>query len=143
MEQKKQNLWIFFSAFFIFILIAAVIFLFFLEDKPAETKDKAVRKVAGKAQQKLTKFYYANGGTWKMLDPVSYVLKEKKFVSSDAERESYLAKKVEAGGILRILSGNGRWKEVHVLRDGTVIASGWIDAHNIKKVEEVISADPE
>lgn len=143
MEQKKQNLWIFFSAFFIFFLVAAIIFLFFLEDKPDETKDKAVKEISGEVHHGWTPFYYANSGTWKMLDPASYVLKEQKFVSSDAERESYLVKKVEAGGILRILSGKGRWKEVDVLQEGMVIARGWIDAHNIKNVEELISRDPE
>lgn len=143
MEQKKQNLWIFFTAFLIFFLIVAIIFLFFLKDEPAETEDREVKEISGEVHHGWTPFYYANSGKWKMLDPVSYVLKEQKFVSSDTEREHYLVKKVEAGGILRILSGNGRWKNVEVLEGEDVIAAGWIDAHNIKNVEELISEVPE
>ena len=77
-----------------------------------------------------------------MQDPVSYVLKERKYVSSARERDSYLVRAVPAGGVLRIINADGRWKQVEVIEDGKVAATGWIDAHVIKKASKMESSAP-
>jgi len=88
-------------------------------------------------------FYHAGDGTWTMQDPMCYVLKSQKFVSSDRERDEYLVRAVPAGGVLRIIRGEGRWKQVEVLENGKVVATGWIDAHFVKKADRQDEPKPE
>jgi hypothetical protein len=40
-------------------------------------------------------------------------------------------------GVLRIIKAAGRWKQVEVLENGNVVATGWIDADATRKVEKV------
>ena len=77
-----------------------------------------------------------------MNDPASYVLKSQKYVSSDTERDAYLVRAVPAGGMLRIVKAEGRWKQVEVIENGKAVATGWIDAHFTKSVEKVDTAPP-
>ncbi len=138
MNENKNKPWGIFVFIFLFIILIALVFFFLVkksEDKKGnDEREVAVKEVAGERQHGWTPFYHADSDTWKMLDSASYVLKEKKYVSSDTERDAYLVYKVESGGILRIIQADGRWKEVEVLVEDKVVATGWIDAHNVKKV---------
>lgn len=134
-EKKKRNFMILIFTLLIIIILVIVLVLFLTNQK--DEKNTTVKEVKGERHKGWSDFYYADKGTWKMLDPASYVLKERKFVSSDRERDEYLVRKVPAGGILRITQAMGRWKHVEVLEDGNVTAEGWIDAHVIKDVEKL------
>lgn len=112
------------------------------QTKPVPVTQTAVTEQAGEAQNGWTPFYHAKAGTWKILDEAAYVLKEQKFTSSDAERDAYSVYKLESGGVVRMMEARGRWKMVDVLVDGKVVASGWIDAHFIKAVEQVREDTP-
>lgn len=103
----------------------------------AETK---VVETQGEPHHGWTPFYHAESGTWKILDDAAYVLKEKKFTSGARERDAYTVYKLESGGIVRTIESQGRWKRVEVLKDGQVVATGWIDAHFVRNVEERLPA---
>lgn len=138
MEEKKKRFGLLLLLLFIVVVTLLLIFLLILPNGNGKSSDKAdLKQVEGERHQGWTPFYFADEGTWKMLDPESYVLREMKFVSSETEREAYTVRKVESGGFLRIIQARGRWKQVEVLEEGEVVASGWIDAHNIKKVEKI------
>lgn len=103
---------------------------------PAESGVESAN-TAGEQHHGWTPFYHATDGTWKMLDEAVYVLREKKYVSGDAERDAYTVYNVGYGGIVRTIESEGRWKQVAVLEDGQVVATGWIDAHFVRNVEQV------
>jgi hypothetical protein len=121
------------------IIVAAVVVLTFLIPQKSEKTpvQMTAEDAAGERHQGWTPFYHADSGLWRMLDPESYVLREKKFVSSDREREEYLVRMVPADGVLRILEAQGRWKHVEVLENGEATARGWIDADPIRRVEKL------
>lgn len=134
-ESKRRNsMHLVFTILFIIILVIILVFFFSIKN---DEKTTTVTEIKGEKQKGWSDFYYADNGTWKMLDPASYILKEQKFVSSDRERDEYLVRKVSADGILRITRAEGRWKHVEVLENGNVTAEGWIDAHFIEKVEKL------
>lgn len=105
--------------------------------QPAGETESTVRETGGEPHYGWTPFYYATEGTWKMLDDAVSVLREKKYVSSDTERDAYTVYKVGYGGVVRTIESEGRWKHVEVLKDGQVVATGWIDAHFVRNVERV------
>ncbi len=86
-------------------------------------------------------FYHADSGTWLMLDPVTDVLRERKYVSGAAERERYLVREVPAKGQLRIVEARQRWKRVEVLEKGVAVATGWVDAEHTRKARLVAKTD--
>ena len=105
--------------------------------KPTGQTASPVRDTGGEPHHGWTPFYHATDGTWKMLDEAVYVLREKKYVSNDTERDAYTVYKVGYGGVVRTMESEGRWKHVEVLEDGQVVANGWIDAHFVRNVERV------
>jgi hypothetical protein len=133
-NKKRNSMLLIFTLLFIVILVIILVFFFSSQN---DEKNTVVKEVKGERHKGWSDFYYADNGTWKMLDPASYVLREQKYVSSDRERDEYLVRRVPAGGILRITQAWGRWKHVEVLENGNVTAEGWIDAHFIKDVEKL------
>jgi len=134
-DKKKRSPWILILMLLLVVALAFVLFNIFSGD--GEESGVKAQAVKGERHHGWTPFYFAKDGTWKMLDAASYVLKEQKYVSSDRERDEYLVRKVDSGGILRIIKAAGRWKQVEVLENGNVVATGWIDADATRKVEKV------
>ncbi|MCK5879062.1 MAG: hypothetical protein KAH24_04750 [Holophagae bacterium] len=126
------------------LMFFGIIYFTYMNDKQKAAKyqkaEKKVMETQGERHHEWTPFYYAESGTWKILDDATYVLKEKKFVSGASERDAYTIYKLKSGDIVRTIESQGRWKKVEVLVDDQVAATGWIDAHFIKNVEEVPSA---
>jgi hypothetical protein len=133
-DKSKQRLLILMAVLLVCILGGLLILHFENNGDPERT---GLQQEKGERHQGWTPFYHASGGSWQMLDEASYVLREQKFVSSDSERYDYLVKKVLAGGVLKIIEARGRWKKVQVIENEEIVATGWIDAHNIKKVEKI------
>jgi hypothetical protein len=126
MGNKNRVFWLTVIAVLLFAVF--VIILFF---NPFGQKIE----IEGKNQD-FSSFYYAEDGIWILLDPVTYVLKEQKYVSSDSERDAYTVREVHSGGKVKIIQSEGRWKKVEVLENGKSSAEGWIDAHFVKKAEK-------
>ncbi len=135
-ENEKKRRLIFLSLVFLLLVPALV---FYLVLKKTEAPDEMpLAEIEGKLHHGWSLFYHAQDGEWRMLDEACYVLNERKYVSSENERERYLVHRVVSGGVLRIISSQGRWKEVEVLdEDGSAQARGWIDADPIRKVERL------
>ncbi len=91
--------------------------------------------VTGERDSGFSSFYYAEEGTWRLLDPVTHVLKEQKYTSSDSEKDAFTLKEVPSGGIVTITASEGRWKKVEVIENGKPVVSGWIDAHFVQNAE--------
>ena len=105
--------------------IIAVLYLFVIKKKkPEVTTTKGVIT-------ETDDFYHAKKGTWKM-ETTIHLLKEKKFVSSDAELKNYLIHSAKPGDIVRISQAAGRWKQLEALKDNKIIATGWADAEDGK-----------
>lgn len=137
-SEKKRRLIV--LAVMVLLLILAVV-LYFIFKTGAEPIETPIRENAGEMHHGWTPFYHAVEGEWRMLDAACFVLGERKFVSSERERDEYLVYRVETGGILRIMEARGRWKEVEVLdENGQIKARGWIDADPIRKVERLVPA---
>jgi len=77
-------------------------------------------------------FYHATGGTWTLHDKDIHVLKEMKYVSA-SELDRYVVRTLTPADRVRIVESRQRWKKVEVLDAGKVVATGWIDANNVRK----------
>ena len=121
------------------ILLGLLVFVFFRQTRvgPEAVTEAMPVEMTGERHSGWTPFYHADEGTWKILDKAAYVLKEKKFTSSDAERDAYTVFTLKAGDRVRTVASQGRWKQVEVLVDDAVVAEGWMDAHFIQRVELV------
>ena len=108
------------------LLLGAIIaVLYFFVIKKQDNQSTAPKG----AITEVDDFYHAKDGTWKM-ETTIHLLKEKKFVSGDAELKSYLVHTAKPGDIVRISQAAGRWKKLEVLKDDKVIATGWADAED-------------
>lgn|GEM_PF-2928980 len=140
----KRHKWraVFLVVFLVLIIIVVMVYLFLMEGKNKETDPQAQEPVAdhsdrGIPQDTFSPFYYAEDGKWVLQQSVTHVLREQKYVSSKSELDQYTVARVPAGGIIRILEADGRWKRVEVLKGEQAIAVGWIDAHPIREVRKV------
>ncbi len=92
-----------------------------------------------------TAFYDSKDGIWEMRGRTTYVLREMKF-ASESELPEYTEHIIPQGGKVRVLAAHGRWKQVEVLKDGMVVAKGYIDADRVngrKVVDEAIAVKSE
>jgi hypothetical protein len=122
------------------LVVLAVILFFALrsceEEKkndlpsPAEVQEPAGERFAYSA------FYHADDGAWRLCDENLLVLKEQKFIT-ESERDAYLVHEITPADVVRILEAQQRWKRVEILRDGKVIATGWLDANFTHDVERL------
>lgn len=123
---------------FLFLLIIAVIvwFVFFRpssEDSSAKEQGQVTTQSEGERFE-FSEFYYADDGTWVVEDKGILVLKEVKYIS-ESEKEEYTVHEVTSSDFIRIVESRRRWKRVEVLKDNEVIATGWIDAHNVRNAQ--------
>lgn len=125
------------------VILAAIVLVFLFLNRgseptgPVETDDQAVVEDRGQPSEEMSSFYDATEGRWVLLDTVTPVLREQKYVSSDRELEQYTLFRVPAGGEVRIIEADGRWKKVEVLRGSEVAGTGWIDADGVKEAKRV------
>lgn len=129
------------------LLLAGLLGFFFFERRNRSATPQSIgqsqpAETMGTPHHGWTPFYFAESGTWRILDVPAYVLRERKFTSSDRERDEYTVKRVNPGGIVRTVESHGRWKRVEVLEGTSVVATGWIDAHFVENVEAIPGATP-
>lgn len=135
MGNKNRVFWL--TVILVILFAVFVIILFFHPfGQKIEMNRNALEQSDGNENRGFSSFYYAEDGIWTLHDPVAYVLKEKKYASSDTEREAYTIREVHSGETVKIIQSEGRWKKVKVMEDGKFSAVGWIDAHFVKKAEE-------
>lgn len=122
--------------FFLVILLFVLYYIAVANTKVELRTDETSAEEPGQAYS-FTKFYYANKGTWILKNKMTPVLKERKYISP-GELEKYLVYPAEAGTKVRIVEARQRWKKVDVLdRNNRKVATGWLDAHNVRNVEKV------
>lgn len=135
MGNKNRVFWLTVIAVLLFAVFVIILFFHPFGQK-IQINNNISDQINGNEDQGFSSFYYAENGTWMLLDPVTYVLKEQKYVSSDSERDAYTVREVHSGGKVKIIQSEGRWKKVEVLENGKSSAEGWIDAHFVKKAEK-------
>jgi len=140
MENKKEkNRYSLFLILLILLIAVVAIWLLFFshsdKESTAEEKDLAVTQSQGDRFE-FSRFYHADGGTWIIEDEDILVLKEMKFISA-SEKDEYTVHEVKPSEHVRIVEARQRWKQVEILEDGEVIATGWIDAHHVRNAERV------
>ncbi len=124
----------------LFLLIIAVVvwFMFFKssdDDNSAADQIQFSTQSEGE-QYEFSDFYYAANGTWSVEDKDILVLKEMKYIS-ESEKEEYTVHEVSSSDLIRIVEARQRWKRVEIYKDDEVIASGWIDAHNVRNAQKI------
>jgi hypothetical protein len=125
------------------VILAAIVLVFLIlvggdeQTQPVDEGSQPAVEDRGQFQEGMSPFYDAGEGRWILLDTVTHVLREQKYVSSDREREEYTLFKVPAGGEVRIIEAQGRWKKVEVRKGSEVLGTGWIDADGVKEVRKV------
>ncbi len=135
MGNKNRVFWL--TVIVILLFAVLVIILFFHPfGQKIDMERQEPNLIEGQEDSGFSSFYYAEAGIWTLRDPVTHVLKERKFVSSDTERDTYTVREVHSGGTVKIVQSEGRWKKVEVLENGKSSAEGWIDAHFVKKAEK-------
>lgn len=132
------------------LLIVAVVTYILLtcpmeKSDKGKTQDHAVPEPSGERFE-FSAFYHSGDGTWIIRDKGILVLKERKFISA-SEKDAYTVHDVKPGEKVRILEEDQRWKRVEVLSDSgsdikKPIATGWIDANNVRKADRVEDAAP-
>ncbi len=135
MGNKNRVFWL--TVILVILFAVFVIILFFHPfSQKIDMERQEPNLIEGQEDSGFSSFYYAEDGIWTLHDPVAYVLKEKKYTSSDTEREAYTVREVHSGETVKIIQSEGRWKKVKVMEDGKFSAVGWIDAHFVKKAEK-------
>jgi len=130
----------------LFVILAAIpLAVWYFEtrsEKPVPPSVILEQAANGGGRYTFTKFYHANDGEWIINDPETPVLRTQKYVSSRAEMLEYKVKVLGPGARVRIIQPDARWKLVDVIENGKVVATGWIDAHMVKKVHRARDVKP-
>jgi hypothetical protein len=140
MENKKEKNRYSLLLILLILLIGVVVVwvLFFSssdKESTAEKKGQTTTQSQGERFE-FSQFYHAEDGTWTIKDENILVLKEMKFISA-SEKEEYTVHELKPSDHVRIVEARQRWKRVEILDEGTIIATGWIDAHHVRKAERV------
>ena len=144
MDRKKNIIVLVVLLLLLLILAAIPLAVYFMtrHEEPLPPVGNAQKTNGGGGRYTFTKFYHAGEGKWIINDPETPVLRTQKYVSSRAEMLEYKVKLLEPGSQVQIIQAAGRWKLVEVIEDGKVVATGWIDAHMVKKVHRAKDKKP-
>jgi hypothetical protein len=108
------------------VILLLIIYFLFFNDNSENIRTVTIEKQTGKRFEGYDDFYEATEGKWK-LETIVYLLKEKKFVSSDNELQKYLVYKAAPKDTVQMTKSQGRWKYLQVVKNNSVLAEGWAD----------------
>ena len=144
-KDHRRKLWLLLLLLFLIIAVVILAFLFWPKPKdngPQNTDRQPVSdtRQAGGDRFEHSDFYHATDGAWIISDDGILVLKERKFISK-SEIDRYAVHKITPLDRVRIIESSQRWKKSQVVRDGKIIAEGWIDANFVRNVKRVESGE--
>jgi hypothetical protein len=144
-KDHRMRLWLLLLLGLLIIGVVIVAFLFGPKPKDNGTQNTVRQSVSDTQQAGGDKFdhsdfYHATGGEWIISDDGILVLKEQKFISK-SEIERYAVHKITPRDRVRMVQSSQRWKKCQVLRDGKIIAEGWIDANFVRNVKRFESSE--
>lgn len=145
-KDHRRRLWLLLLLGLLLIAVVVVTFLFFRPKPKNNGPQNTDRQSVSDTQQasgdrsEHSDFYHASDGEWIISDDGILVLKERKFISK-SEIDRYAVHKITPRDRVRIAQSSQRWKKCQVVRDGKIIAEGWIDANFVRKVKRAESGE--
>ncbi len=133
-NRARRTSWLLFLLLLLLFLAAGGIVLYLVLADGLEEIDRSATTPGRGERFEFPPFYHASEGTWTIRDSGIGVLKEMKYIT-ESERDAYTLHEVTPEDRVRIVETRQRWKRVEILRDGKVIATGWIDAHFVRDAD--------
>jgi hypothetical protein len=119
------------SVWFVLLFVVLVVSCFSLVRGCRRNRPDPAASMATGTRFEFDDFYHATAGTWELETPVD-LLKARKYVSGTAERDAYRVYAAQPGEVVTIRNAMGRWKELAVLKDGLMTATGWADVNTAR-----------
>lgn len=139
MDHKNKGKYTLPLIFLFLLIIAVVVWFVFLNPGNENSSPADQGQISAQPEGErfeFSEFYHAESGTWVVNDKDILVLKEMKFIS-ESEKEEYTVHEVTSSDHIRIVEARQRWKRVEILKGDEVVATGWIDANNVRDAQKI------